>query len=68
MMTSSISEEIKEEIFRLISTPGIEVENIPGLINEKFNSDLDYEKVMKILSDEYLKHNLDYGRRLCCRF
>jgi len=27
------------------------------------------EEVKKnILEDEYLRHNLDYGRRLCCRF
>jgi len=43
-MTEEISEEVKNEIFRLVSTPGVEIE------------------------DEYLKHNLDYGRRLCCRF
>ncbi|MHA1107303.1 MAG: hypothetical protein ACTSPN_16550 [Promethearchaeota archaeon] len=67
-MTSSISEEIKKEIFRLISIPGIEVEDIPIQINQKFNSDLDYETVMEILADEYMKYNLDFGRRLCCRF
>jgi len=67
-MINSISEEIKEEIFRLISIPGIEVEDIPIQINQKFNSDLDHESVMKILSDEYMKYNLDFGRRLCCRF
>jgi hypothetical protein len=67
-MTLSVSEEMKEEIFKLISTPGVEVEDIPTLINQKFNSKLDYDKVMKILSDEYMKYNLDHGRRLCCRF
>ena len=67
-MLNSISEEMKEEIFRLISTPGIEVEEIPIQINQKFNSDLDYETVMKILADEYMKYNLNFGRRLCCRF
>jgi len=61
-MTEEVSEEIKKEIFDLISTPGVEIEEIA----EKLN--LDYDKVMKILSDEYLKHNLDYGRRMCCRF
>jgi len=65
-MTNSISEEMKEEIFRLISIP--EVEDIPIQINQKFNSELDFETVMKILSDEYMKYNLDFGRRLCCRF
>ena len=67
-MLNSISEEIKEEIFRLISTPGIEVEDIPIQINQKFNSDLNQETVMKILADEYMKYDLNYGRRLCCRF
>lgn len=61
-MTEEVSEEIKKEIFDLISTPGVEIEEIA----EKLN--LDYDKVIKILSDEYLKHNLDYGRRMCCRF
>ena len=67
-MLNSISEEMKEEIFRLISTPGIEAVDIPTQINEKFNSNLNFEKVMEILSDEYMKYNLDHGRRLCCRF
>jgi len=61
-VTEEVSEEIKKEIFELISTPGVEIEEIA----EKLN--LDYDQVMKILSDEYLKHNLDYGRRMCCRF
>jgi len=67
-MTEEISEEVKKEIFRLVSTPGIEIEDIPEIVNKDYNTQLDYEKVMKILSNEYLKHNLDYGRRLCCRF
>ena len=67
-MTKEISKEVKNEIFRLVSTPGVEIEDIPTIINDKFETDLDYERVMKILSDEYLKYNLDYGRRLCCRF
>jgi len=61
-MNSDVNEETKKEIFRLISTPGIEIEDIVERVN------LDYDKVMKILSDEYLRNNLDYGRRLCCRF
>lgn len=61
-MVSEVNEETKKEIFRLISIPGIEVEDIAKRLN------LDYEKVMKILADEYLKNNLDFGRRLCCRF
>ncbi|MFX0046576.1 MAG: hypothetical protein ACFE8G_00250 [Candidatus Hermodarchaeota archaeon] len=67
-MTEEISEEIKNEIFRLVSTPGVEIEDIPKRIKKVFNIELNYEEVMNILSDEYLKHNLDYGRRLCCRF
>ena len=67
-MTEDISEKVKKEIFRLVSTPGIEIEDIPEIVNKDYNTQLDYEKVMKILSNEYLKHNLDYGRRLCCRF
>jgi len=61
-MTEEVSEEIKKEILALISIPGVEIEEIA----EKLN--LNYDKVMKILSDEYLKYNLDYGRRMCCRF
>jgi predicted transcriptional regulator len=61
-MTEEISEEIKKQIFELISTPGVEIEDIVKKLN------LDYDKIMKILSDEYLRHDLDYGRRLCCRF
>jgi 5'-3' exonuclease len=61
-MTEEVSEELKKEIFELISMPGVEIQDIA----EKLN--IGYEKVMKILSDEYLKHNLDYGRRMCCRF
>ena len=61
-MNSDISEETKKEIFRLISIPGIEIEDIAERVS------LDYDVVMKILSDEYLRNNLDYGRRLCCRF
>jgi len=61
-MTEEVSEDIKKEIFILISTPGIEIQDIA----EKLN--LDYDRVMNILADEYFKHNLDYGRRMCCRF
>ncbi|MFX1360726.1 MAG: hypothetical protein ACFE8T_10330 [Promethearchaeota archaeon] len=63
-----ISEEIKKEIFRLIAIPGIDVEDIVKELNNNFNTNLDYEQIMQILSDEYLKNNLDYGRRVCCRF
>ena len=64
---SEISCEIKEQIFKLVSTPGVEIEDIPKLINRDFKTKFDYETIMNFLSDEYLKHNLDYGRRLCCR-
>jgi 5'-3' exonuclease len=67
-MTEEISEEVKKEIFRLIAIPGVEISDIPEQVNKLFNTELDSEKVMEILSDEYLKHNLDFGRRLCCRF
>ena len=67
-MTEDISEEVKKEIFRLVCTPGMEIGDIPEIINKDYNIQLDYEKVMKILNNEYMKHNLDFGRRLCCRF
>ena len=61
-MKEEISEETKKQIFKLISIPGKEIEDIAKEVN------LTYEKIMDILSKEYLKNNLDYGRRLCCRF
>jgi hypothetical protein len=67
-MLENISEEIKQEIYKLISTPGIEIESIPDLINSKFNTTFDYESILNFLSDEFLKHNLNEGRRLCCKF
>ena len=62
MMQAELSEEMKEEILNLISTPGIEIEDIVKKVN------LEYDIIMNFLSEEYLKHNFDYGRRLCCRF
>jgi hypothetical protein len=62
LMTVEISNEVKKQIFKMISTPGIEIEDIVNKLN------LDYDTIMKVLSDEYLKSNLDHGRRLCCRF
>jgi predicted transcriptional regulator len=62
MMEIELSEEKKEEILKLISTPGVEVEDIVKKVN------LDYDTIMNFLSEEYLKHDLDYGRRICCRF
>ena len=60
-MTEKVSIDVKKEIFKLISTPGIEIEDIAKTVN------LDFDEVMEILSEEYLKTNLDFGRRLCCR-
>jgi len=62
MMEIKVSEEMKEEILKLISTPGVEVKDIVEKVK------LDYDTIMNFLSEEYLKHDLDYGRRICCRF
>ena len=67
-MLDTFNDEIKKEIYKLISTPGIEIDNIPELVNTKFGTNFDYEAIYNFLSNEYLKHNLDDGRRLCCRF
>ncbi|MHA1804019.1 MAG: hypothetical protein ACTSU4_05735 [Promethearchaeota archaeon] len=61
-MVPKISKETKKEIFKLISTPGIEIDDIAQKVK------LDTETILKLLSDEYLRNNLDHGRRLCCRF
>ena len=61
-MTLEVSEEVKKEIFKLIATPGIEIEDIVK------KTKLDSETILNILSEEYLRSNLDHGRRLCCRF
>ncbi|UCC20753.1 MAG: hypothetical protein JSV62_05565 [Promethearchaeota archaeon] len=61
-MTMEISDEIKKKICELISTPGITIEEIANNVN------LEYDTIIEILSEEYFKHNPDYGRRLCCRF
>lgn len=61
-MDVEIKAELKETIFKLISTPGMEIQDIV----EK--TGIDYDRIMKLLSDEYLKHNLNFGRRMCCRF
>ena len=62
MMETEVSKEIKEEILKLISTPGVEVKDIVEKVK------LDYDTIMDFLSEEYLKYDFDYGRRLCCRF
>ena len=61
-METVVSEESKKEILKLISTPGIEIEDIAKKVQ------LDYDIIMNFLSDEFLKHNFEYGRRICCRF
>jgi len=61
-MTEELNEGVKHKIFKMISTPGIEIEDIVREV------DLTYDEVMEILSEEYLHKNLDFGRRLCCRF
>ena len=61
-MSDDVSEDVKKEIFRLISQPGIEIEEIVKSVN------LDYDKIMEILANEYSRNDLDHGRRLCCRF
>ncbi len=58
----SINDEMKKEIFKMVSTPGIEIKDIA----EKF--DLNLDELMKFLEEEYLTYNLAFGRRLCCRF
>ena len=61
-MEIEVSEDAKREILKLVSTPGVEIEEIMKKV------ELDYEIIMNFLSDEFLKHNLEYGRRICCRF
>jgi len=61
-METVVSEESKKEILKLISTPGVEIEDIAKKVG------LDYNLIMNFLSDEFLKHNFEYGRRICCRF
>ncbi len=61
-METVVSEKSKKEILKLISTPGIEIEDIVEKVG------LDYNLVMNFLSDEFLKYNFEYGRRICCRF
>ncbi len=61
-MSEEISEDTIKRIFKMISTPGVEIVDIAKEL------DIDFDIVMDILSNEYLRNNLDYGRRLCCRF
>ncbi|MFX1480497.1 MAG: hypothetical protein ACFFCI_20565 [Promethearchaeota archaeon] len=62
MMETELTEEMKQEILTLIATPGIEIEDIVKKI------EADYDTVIDFLTEEYLMHNFDFGRRLCCRF
>ncbi|MFX1455791.1 MAG: hypothetical protein ACFFDB_10495 [Promethearchaeota archaeon] len=57
-----MSEEIKKEILLLIATPGVQIEEIAKIVK------IDYIKIMDFLSDEFLKYDLNYGRRICCRY
>ncbi|MFX1275542.1 MAG: hypothetical protein ACFFBP_11790 [Promethearchaeota archaeon] len=59
--SNRISEDLKLKIFQLISTPGLEIEDITKKLH------IDHDTLMKILSEEYCKYDLDQGRRLCCR-
>jgi len=61
-MSIEINEKCKKEILELVSTPGVEIEEIAELLK------IEYDIIMNFLSEEYYKHNFDYGRRLCCRF
>lgn len=58
----NVSEETKQKIFKLISTAGMDIEDIVKEVG------LEHEIIMEILSEEYLRHNMDHGRRLCCKF
>jgi len=46
----------------MISTAGVEIEDIAEEVG------LEYQTILDILSEEYLRNDLDHGRRLCCRF
>lgn len=61
-MEIEVSEDARREILKLISTPGVEIEDIVKEVK------LDYNIIMNFLSDEFLKHNFDFGRRICCRY
>ncbi len=61
-MTQEIEEATKQLIFKRINSPGVEIDDIA----KDFN--LDREKVLEILADEYLKYDLNSGRRLCCKY
>jgi hypothetical protein len=58
----NIEESTQKEILKLISTPGVDIDDIVKKVG------LDYDIIMDFLSDQYLRNNLDHGRRLCCRF
>lgn len=60
--TDPVSEEIKKKIFKMISTAGVEIEDIVDEVG------LEYQTILDLLSEEYLRNDLDHGRRLCCRF
>lgn len=57
-----VTDKIKKEIFELITIPGMEIKDISKKLH------IEYDKVMELLSEEYLKYDLGKGRRMCCRF
>lgn len=61
-MTQQIDEKTKEQVLKLLSVPGMEIEEIAKLVN------IEHETLMAFLSDEYFKHDLNQGRRMCCRY
>ncbi len=61
-MTAEIEETTKQLIFKMINTPGVEIDDIAKKLN------LEREKVLTILADEYLRYDLNSGRRLCCKY
>jgi len=59
---NDISEELKSKILQLISIPGLDTEEIATKLN------IEHDKIIEVLAEEYCKYDLDQGRRLCCRF
>ena len=61
-MTDHFDEPTKKTILKRISTPGISIEDIAQEMN------IEQEELLEFLGDEFFKHNLEFGRRMCCRF
>ncbi len=60
-MSIEVDEATKQLILKMINSPGVEIDDIA----KQFK--LDREKVLEILADEYLRYDLNSGRRLCCK-